>query len=96
MAPVRIVPALQPLKDGHDGTQAYTVLADSNLDWGQNAWYVERYRDTHPGLIVEPDGKDSTMAWRYLSAMLIGYARVSTDDQDTAARGAAGERIRGG
>ena len=36
------------------------------------------------------------MAWRYLSAMLIGHARVSTDDQDTAARGAAGERIRGG
>ena len=27
--------------------------------------------------------------WRYLSATLIGYARVSTDDQDTAAQVAA-------
>ena len=27
--------------------------------------------------------------WRYLYAMLIGYARVSTDDQDTAAQVAA-------
>ena len=27
--------------------------------------------------------------WRYICAMLIGYARVSTDDQDTAAQVAA-------
>jgi DNA invertase Pin-like site-specific DNA recombinase len=27
--------------------------------------------------------------WRYICAMLIGYARVSTDDQDTAAQAAA-------
>ena len=38
-----------------DRTQAYTVLADSNIDWGQNAWYVDRYMETHPGLIRHPD-----------------------------------------
>ena len=38
-----------------DRTQAYTVLADSNIDWGQNARYLAQYRATHPGLIVEPD-----------------------------------------
>ena len=38
-----------------DRTQAYTVLADSNIDWGQNGWYLDQYRATHPGLIVEPD-----------------------------------------
>ena len=38
-----------------DRTQAYTVLADSNIDWGQNAGYLAQYRATHPGLIVEPD-----------------------------------------
>jgi hypothetical protein len=27
--------------------------------------------------------------WRYIYAMLIGYARVSTDDQDTSAQVAA-------
>src|SRR5439155_23732106 len=27
--------------------------------------------------------------WRYICAMLIGYARVSTNDQDTAAQGVA-------
>lgn len=37
-----------------DRTRAYTVLADSNIDWGQNGWYVARYHATHPGLIDEP------------------------------------------
>jgi 4-amino-4-deoxy-L-arabinose transferase-like glycosyltransferase len=36
-------------------SKAYTVLADSNIDWGQNAWYVGRYHDTHPEVIDEPD-----------------------------------------
>ncbi len=38
-----------------DRTQAYTVLADSNIDWGQNEWYLEQYLATHPGVIVHPD-----------------------------------------
>ncbi len=32
------------------------------------------------------------MDWRYIYAMLIGYARVSTDDQETAAQSAALEQ----
>jgi ABC-type multidrug transport system fused ATPase/permease subunit len=38
-----------------DRTQAYKVLADSNLDWGQNGRDVAQYEATHPGVIVEPD-----------------------------------------
>ena len=37
-----------------DRTRAYTVLADSNIDWGQNGWYVAQYHATHPGVIDEP------------------------------------------
>jgi 4-amino-4-deoxy-L-arabinose transferase-like glycosyltransferase len=36
-------------------TRAYTVLADSNIDWGQNGWYVAQYHATHPGAVDEPD-----------------------------------------
>jgi hypothetical protein len=38
-----------------DRTQAYTVLADSNIDWGQGGWYVDRYREAHPDSILEPE-----------------------------------------
>ena len=38
-----------------DHTQAYTVLADSNVDWGQNDWYLQQYQAIHPDLIDEPD-----------------------------------------
>jgi hypothetical protein len=38
-----------------DRKQAYTVLADSNLDWGQNGRDLAEYQATHPGLIDEPD-----------------------------------------
>lgn len=38
-----------------DRRQAYKVLADSNLDWGQSDWYLQRYVATHPEVHVQPD-----------------------------------------
>lgn len=38
-----------------DKRLAYKKLADSNIDWGQQSWYVEQYLASHPGVIVEPD-----------------------------------------
>lgn len=37
-----------------DRTQAYKILADSNLDWGQHVWYFQQYMAAHPEVIVEP------------------------------------------
>jgi len=37
-----------------DRKMAYRILADSNLDWGQSRWYLERYRATHPAAIFAP------------------------------------------
>ena len=39
-----------------DRRSAYTILADSNIDWGQNGRYLEEYRRTHPEAQVSPDG----------------------------------------
>jgi dolichyl-phosphate-mannose-protein mannosyltransferase len=39
-----------------DRKQAYTILSDSNLDWGQSEWYLRRYLKAHPEAIVEPPG----------------------------------------
>jgi len=38
-----------------DRTQAYRILADSNLDWGQYGSYLEEYRAREPGSVWEPD-----------------------------------------
>ena len=38
-----------------DRTQAYRILADSNLDWGQYGNYLEEYRAREPGSVFEPD-----------------------------------------
>lgn len=38
-----------------DRRQAYKVLADSNLDWGQSDWYLQRYVASHPEAHVQPD-----------------------------------------
>ena len=38
-----------------DRRQAYKVLADSNLDWGQSDWYLQRYVASHPQAHVQPD-----------------------------------------
>lgn len=37
-----------------DRRQAYKVLADSNLDWGQSEWYLARYVAAHPKAQVQP------------------------------------------
>ena len=39
-----------------DRKLAYRILADSNLDWRQHLWYLERYLASHPRAIIEPDG----------------------------------------
>jgi hypothetical protein len=36
-------------------TNAYRILADSNLDWRQHSWYFQQYLDAHPNVIVEPE-----------------------------------------
>jgi hypothetical protein len=35
-------------------SEAWRYLADSNLDWGQNQWYLDRWLEQHPGARVEP------------------------------------------
>lgn len=37
-----------------DRKQAWRLLADSNLDWGQNERYVKRWLAAHPQAILEP------------------------------------------
>lgn len=37
-----------------DRTLAYRYLADSNLDWRGNEWYLAEYVRRHPGVIVDP------------------------------------------
>jgi hypothetical protein len=37
-----------------DRKMAYRHLADSNLDWGGNQWYLDNYVRRHPGTIVDP------------------------------------------
>ena len=37
-----------------DRKLAYRHLADSNLDWRGNEWYLKEYISRHPGVIVDP------------------------------------------
>jgi hypothetical protein len=37
-----------------DRRQAWRLLADSNLDWGQNERYVKRWLAAHPHAVLEP------------------------------------------
>jgi len=37
-----------------DRKLAYRYLADSNLDWRGNEWYLTQYIRRHPGVIVDP------------------------------------------
>ncbi len=37
-----------------DREKAYKILADSNIDWGQNVWYLEEYKKKHPEAKIEP------------------------------------------
>ena len=37
-----------------DRRMAYKIIADSNLDWGQNGWYLEKYLNKHNGASYNP------------------------------------------
>lgn len=37
-----------------DRKRSFEVLADSNLDWGQNEWYYQLYKEAHPGIVRNP------------------------------------------
>ena len=37
-----------------DRKMAYRVLADTNINWGQNKWYLEKYLRENPGAIWNP------------------------------------------
>ena len=37
-----------------DRTNAYRIMADANLGWSQNHWYVPRYLRRHPDALLEP------------------------------------------
>jgi hypothetical protein len=39
-----------------DRSKAYRILADSNLGWSQNHWYLRRYLRRHPEALFEPPG----------------------------------------
>ncbi|MBU1062472.1 MAG: glycosyltransferase family 39 protein [Candidatus Omnitrophica bacterium] len=38
-----------------DRKQAYKLLADSNIDWGQNSWYLRKYREKNPEIKILPE-----------------------------------------
>jgi len=38
-----------------DRKMAYKILADSNLDWGQSGWYLDKYIKEHPGIKYSPE-----------------------------------------
>jgi 4-amino-4-deoxy-L-arabinose transferase-like glycosyltransferase len=38
-----------------DRTTNYKLLADSNLDWGQNEHYARRYLEAHPEVVKNPE-----------------------------------------
>ena len=37
-----------------DRKNAYLYLADSNIDWGENEWYLQEYQKRHPASKVNP------------------------------------------
>ena len=64
-----------------DRKLAYRYLADSNLDWGGNRWYLAEYIRRHSGLIVDPgDLADSNLDWGgnrwYLAEYIRRHSRV--------------------
>jgi hypothetical protein len=38
-----------------DRRYAYRVLADSNIDWEQAEWYLDRYLEAHPEAVLSPE-----------------------------------------
>jgi hypothetical protein len=63
-----------------DRKLAYRYLADSNLDWGGNRWYLAEYLRRHSGVIVDPDyPANSNLDWggnRYLAEYICRHSRV--------------------
>jgi hypothetical protein len=39
-----------------DRKMAYRILADSNLDWGENDYWLQQWLAEHPAAIVDPSG----------------------------------------
>jgi len=37
-----------------DRKKAYKLLADSNIDWGQDQWYINRHKERHPEIKINP------------------------------------------
>jgi hypothetical protein len=66
-----------------DRKLAYRYLADSNLDWGGNRWYLAEYIRCHSGLIVEPDyQRNSNLDWggnRHLAEYIRRHSRLVVD-----------------
>jgi hypothetical protein len=66
-----------------DRKLAYRYLADSNLDWGGNQWYLAEYIRRHSGVIVDPGyPANSNLDWggnRYLTQFIRRHARVIVD-----------------
>jgi len=62
-----------------DRKLAYRYLADSNLDWGGNRWYLAEYIRRHSGVIVDPDyPANSNLDWggnRYLAEYIRRHSR---------------------
>jgi hypothetical protein len=63
-----------------DRKLSYRYLADSNLDWGGNRWYLAEYIRCHSRLIVDPGyPADSNLDWggnRYLAEYIRRHSRV--------------------
>jgi hypothetical protein len=63
-----------------DRKLAYRYLADSNLDWGGNQWYLAEYIRRHSGVVVDPGyPADSNLDWggnRYLAEYIRRHSRV--------------------
>lgn len=38
-----------------DRKQAYKILADSNINLGQNRWYLKKYKEEHPDIYIHPE-----------------------------------------
>jgi hypothetical protein len=63
-----------------DRKLAYRYLADSNLDWGGNRWYLAEHIRRHSGVTVDPDyPANSNLDWggnRYLAEYIRRHSRV--------------------
>jgi hypothetical protein len=59
----------------YDRRYAYKILADSNIEWEQSEWYLDRYLEEYPEAIVEPPGPVAGRVIKGVNAL----TGVSTD-----------------